>query len=90
MPGGVEVRDDPVERIRSADAHASANPEVAARAGRYEHHVDRAVFTLGVVAPQVARISMGLVDVGVGGSRLALELDDDDALAQQENGVRPT
>ena len=85
----LQLRDQLVERIGAADMHAPLHAAIAPHARRHEDRDDGAAFAGRVVAAQVARIGIGLVQIGVARARPALELDHQHARAQQQDRVGP-
>ena len=69
--------------------HVAVHSLAAAHPSRHQDRVYGPVMTLAVVAAQIARVGMCLIDVGVRWNQLALELDDDHAFAEQQHGVGP-
>ena len=69
------------------DVHAVARADVPVRARRDDHGVHLALGAVLVVAAQVARVGSRLVEVGLVGLFLALEFEDDDGAADEQDDV---
>src|SRR5262245_40000484 len=67
-----------IQHVGAGDVHSPARAEVSAGPRGNQDRDDLSLVTLAVVAAQVARVGCCLVEVGLRGELLALELEDDD------------
>ncbi len=67
--------------------HTGPDPEIAAGPSGHDHGVNLAVGAGAVVAAEITCVGRGLVEVGLARGRLALEFQDDDGTADQQDDV---
>ena len=89
VAGILELGDDGVDRVGPHHMHAVVGAHEAACACGHDHRIDLSVVALAVVGAEVAGVGGGLVEVGLRGAFFALELEDDDGAADQQEDIGP-
>ena len=88
-PGCASVQGlgDLVEDVRSNDLDSRVGGEMPIGFDQNQNRFDPSVRALPVVTPKVTRIGCGLVDVDALGDGLALQLENKDGSAEEEDDV---